>query len=47
MQYVIGILPYKSFIELPELNQAFGEKQGLFNFPGHVKQREKSMQYNA
>ena len=34
-------LVVNSFIELPESNQTFEEKQGHFNSPGQVKQGEK------
>ena len=33
MEHIIGILLYNSFIELPESNQEFGEKQGHFKLP--------------
>ena len=33
MEDIIGILLYNSFIELPGLNQTFGEKQGHFKLP--------------
>ena len=33
MEFLIGILLYNSFIELPELNQTFGKNQGLFSLP--------------
>ena len=33
MEDIIGILFYDSFIELPGLNQTFGEKQGHFKLP--------------
>ena len=42
MEHIIGILFYNIFIELPGSNQTFGEKQGTFNSPGHVKQGEKT-----
>ena len=33
MKDIIGILLYNNFIELPESNQTFGEKQGVFKLP--------------
>ena len=33
MEYIIGILLYNSFIELPGSNQTFGQKLGHFKFP--------------
>ena len=33
MEYIIGILLYDRFIELPGSNQTFEEKQGYFKLP--------------
>ena len=33
MEDIIGILLYNSFIEIPESNQTFEEKQGHFKHP--------------
>ena len=33
MEGIIGILLYNRFIELPESNQTFEEKQGHFKLP--------------
>ena len=33
MEDIIGILRYKSFVELPGSNQTFEEKQGHFKLP--------------
>ena len=40
MEYIIGILLYKSFIDLQGPNQAFEEKQGHFKVP-RQSSREK------
>ena len=47
MEHVVGILLYNSFIELPESNETFGEKQGLFQLSKDVKQGEKNMLCSA
>ena len=40
MEYIIGILLYNSFIELPGSNQTFEEKQGHFSLP-RARQAER------
>ena len=44
---IIGILLYNSFIELPESNQTFGEKQGHFKLPRARQEGKKNMLHNA
>ena len=40
MKDIIGILLYNSFIELPESNQTFEERQGQFQLP-RARQAER------
>ena len=47
MEDIIGILLFDRYIELPESNQTFEEKQGHYKLPKARHQREKNMQHNA